>query len=161
MCGIAGILAYQAEPPTRALLEKMISTLRHRGPDGFGFHVEGEIGLAHARPAVIDLATGAQPMCNEDGQVWVTFNGEIFNYIELRQVLQRAGHVFRTQSDTEVIVLAYEEYGDRFVRHLNGQFAIGLWDARRRRLVLARDRVGIRPLYYTLSDGRLLFASEA
>src|SRR5690606_28492968 len=125
-----------------------------------GFHDHGRVGLAHARLSIIDLATGDQPMPNEDGSIWTVFNGEIFNYIELRDELTRAGHVFRTRSDTETIVHAYEEYGDDFVRHLNGQFAIALWDANRQRLILARDRVGIRPLFYQHDGDRLLFASE-
>lgn len=161
MCGIAGILsAAGGVPGMRSELEAMIGTLRHRGPDGFGFHDHGRVGLAHARLSIIDLATGDQPMANEDGSIWTVFNGEIFNYIELRDELTRAGHVFRTRSDTETIVHAYEEYGDDFVRHLNGQFAIALWDANRQRLILARDRVGIRPLFYQHDGDRLLFASE-
>jgi asparagine synthase (glutamine-hydrolysing) len=138
----------------------MIQTLRHRGPDGIGYHRDGEIGLAHARLAIIDLVTGEQPMCNEIGTVWATFNGEIFNYVELRSELQRLGHVFKTTSDTETIVHAYEQYSDDFVTHLNGQFAIAIWDAPRHRLVLARDRVGIRPLFFQQDGGRLLFGSE-
>jgi len=138
----------------------MIHALRHRGPDGFGFYQDGPIGLAHARLSIIDLATGDQPMANEDRSVWTAFNGEIFNYLELREQLLAAGHVFRTQSDTETIVHAYEEYGDRFLEKLNGQFAIALWDVKRQRLLLARDRVGIRPLFYREEGGRLLFASE-
>lgn len=144
----------------RAALERMITVLRHRGPDRFGFHVEAPIAMAHARLGIIDLATGDQPMTNEAGTVWTVFNGEIFNYIELRAALQAAGHVFRTHSDTETIVHAYEEYGDAFVEHLNGQFAIALWDAPRRRLVLARDRAGIRPLFVHLDGDRWLFGSE-
>jgi asparagine synthase (glutamine-hydrolysing) len=138
----------------------MISTLRHRGPDGFGFHVEPGVGLAHARLSIIDLLTGEQPIHNEERTVWTTFNGEIFNYVELRATLERLGHRFYTQSDTEVIVHLYERHGDEFVDHLNGQFAIALWDRKRRRLVLARDRAGIRPLFYTEARGRLWFASE-
>jgi asparagine synthase (glutamine-hydrolysing) len=149
-----------SRPVDRAELERMIGTLRHRGPDGFGFHQDGPVGLAHARLRIIDLATGDQPIANEDGSVWTVFNGEIFNYLELRTRLQQAGHVFRTQSDTETIVHAYEEYGDAFVQQLNGQFAIALWDARRRRLLLARDRVGVRPLFVQQDGDRLLFASE-
>lgn len=139
----------------------MVAALRHRGPDGRGVRVDGPIGLGHARLAILDLEGGAQPLSNEDGTVWVVFNGEIFNYVELRSALLRQGHRFRTQSDTEVIVHLYEEHGDAFVDHLNGQFAIALWDGPQRRLVLARDRVGIRPLYYTWTSGRLAFASEA
>jgi asparagine synthase (glutamine-hydrolysing) len=138
----------------------MIQAVRHRGPDGFGYHTEPGLGLAHARLSIIDLSTGQQPLTNEDRTVWVTFNGEIFNYIELRRELQRAGHVFRTQSDTEVLVHAYEEYGLDFVQHLNGQFAFAIWDSNRRRLLLVRDRVGILPLFHAVRDGRLLFASE-
>lgn len=138
----------------------MIHTLHHRGPDGYGFHVDGPVGLAHARLSIIDLATGDQPIANEDRSVWTVFNGEIFNYIELRAELARLGHVFRTTSDTETIVHAYEEYGDDFVQHLNGQFAIAVWDAKRRRLVLARDRVGIRPLFVQRDGNRILFGSE-
>lgn len=160
VCGIAGILALDGPPPEREQLERMIHTLEHRGPDGFGYFLDGPVGLAHARLSIIDLATGDQPMANEDATVWTVFNGEIFNYVELRAQLQRAGHVFRTTSDTETIVHAYEEYGDDFVRHLNGQFAIALWDAKRRRFLLVRDRVGIRPLFVQRDAGRLLFGSE-
>ena len=138
----------------------MVRALHHRGPDGHGALIEGPIGLGHARLSIIDLAGGAQPLGNEDGQIQVVFNGEIFNYLELREQLLARGHVFRTASDTEVLVHLYEEHGDDFVTHLNGQFAMALWDARRQRLLLARDRVGIRPLYYTQVGGRLIFASE-
>lgn len=138
----------------------MVRALHHRGPDGHGVHVDGPIGLGHARLSIIDLAGGAQPLANEDDTVWVVLNGEIFNYVELRAQLQRRGHCLRTQSDTEVLVHLYEEHGDDFVEHLNGQFAIALWDGRRQRLVLARDRVGIRPLFYADVGRRLAFASE-
>jgi asparagine synthase (glutamine-hydrolysing) len=138
----------------------MITALRHRGPDGFGFHVAPGVGLAHARLSIIDLKTGDQPIHNETGSVQVVFNGEIFNYTELRQSLQALGHKFYTASDTEVIVHAYESYGLEFVAHLNGQFAIALWDRDQDRLVLARDRAGIRPLYYARTPDGLAFASE-
>lgn len=161
MCGIAGILATgTARPPGQRELEAMIGAVHHRGPDGYGYLVDGAAGLAHARLSIIDLATGDQPIFNEDRSVAVVFNGEIFNYIELRAALQARGHRFTTTSDTEVIVHLYEERGERFVDELNGQFAIALWDAPRRRLVLARDRVGIRPLYYAWHGGRLVFGSE-
>ncbi|MFT3762460.1 MAG: asparagine synthase (glutamine-hydrolyzing) [Pseudoxanthomonas sp.] len=161
MCGIAGIaVPAGAPPPAMATLKAMISALHHRGPDGYGFHVEDGIGLAHARLSIIDLATGDQPIHNERRDVWTVFNGEIFNYVELRRELEAQGHRFYTQSDTEVIVHLYDRHGDDFVRYLNGQFAIALWDARRRRLVLARDRAGIRPLYHASRDGRTWFASE-
>lgn len=138
----------------------MIATLAHRGPDGFGYHVEPGVGLAHARLSIIDLATGGQPIHNPARDVWTVLNGEIFNYLELRAALEAQGHCFYTRSDTEVIVHLYERYGDDFVQHLNGQFAIVLWDARRRRLVLARDRFGIRPLFHTRARGALWFGSE-
>ncbi|MEZ5461199.1 asparagine synthase (glutamine-hydrolyzing) [Dokdonella sp.] len=161
MCGIAGFSGAGAGgPEAQGVLERMIHTLHHRGPDGYGYHVAPGIGLAHARLSIIDLVTGDQPIHNERGDVWTVFNGEIFNYVELRADLIAQGHHFYTQSDTEVIVHLYDRYGDRFVEHLNGQFAIALWDARRRRLVLARDRAGIRPLFHTRARGRIWFASE-
>jgi len=160
MCGIAGILNIDGVRPTRPELSDMIVKLRHRGPDGYGFYADGDIGLAHARLSIIDLAGGKQPICNEDGTVWTVFNGEIFNYVELRASLLRDGHVFSTHSDTEVIVHLYEQHGEEFVHHLNGQFSIALWDTRGQKLILVRDRVGIRPLFYTKAGGRLFFASE-
>ncbi len=160
MCGIAGLYAPDARAPERGELERMIAALHHRGPDGRGYFVDGPVGLAHARLSIIDLAGGAQPIHNEDASVQVVFNGEIFNYLELRASLERAGHRFYTHSDTEVIVHLYEMHGEGFVEHLNGQFAIALWDAKTRSLVLARDRAGIRPLFYTEARGRLAFASE-
>ena len=161
MCGIAGILTTTpSKPPERAELAAMIARLHHRGPDGSGILVDRTIGLAHARLSIIDLASGQQPIHNEDSTVQVVFNGEIFNYLELRQVLFERGHRFYTQSDTEVIVHLYEEHGERFVDFLNGQFAIALWDSKRHLLILARDRTGIRPLFYTETQGRFVFASE-
>lgn len=159
MCGIAGALLVDG---TVALPDpsRMIETLRHRGPDGSGCYRSPTCALANARLSIIDLETGEQPMANEDESVWTVLNGEIFNFIELRAELQRLGHRFRTRSDTEVIVHAYEEYGERFVERLSGQFAIALWDVRRKRLMLVRDRVGIRPLFYARVGGQLLFASE-
>ena len=162
MCGVAGIFSSPSAAPPRAdELAAMIRAVHYRGPDGDGFLCEDRIGLAHARLSIIDLAGGQQPIHNEDESVWVVFNGEIFNYVELRAQLEQAGHRFYTHSDTEVIVHLYEQYGEAFVEHLNGQFAIALWDRRRRELVLARDRTGIRPLFYTSVNGRLAFASEA
>jgi asparagine synthase (glutamine-hydrolysing) len=161
MCGIAGILNLTTErPPGEAELTAMITQLHHRGPDGYGFFHDAQVGLAHARLSIIDLAGGKQPIHNEDRTVWVSFNGEIFNYIELRATLEQQGHRFYTHSDTEVIVHLYEQHGEDFVQHLNGQFAVALWDQPRRRLVLARDRAGIRPLFYAQTRNRLLFASE-
>jgi asparagine synthase (glutamine-hydrolysing) len=161
MCGIAGLWAPAGRrAPERAELQAMVKALHHRGPDGHGLRVDGPIGLGHARLSIIDLAGGAQPMGNEDGRIQVVFNGEIFNYLELREQLLAQGHRFATHSDTEVLVHLYEQHGDDFVDQLNGQFAIALWDGPRQRLLLARDRVGIRPLYYTWAEGRLAFASE-
>lgn len=162
MCGIAGLWsAPGAAPPRRDELEAMVRTLHHRGPDGQGVHIDGPVGLGHARLSIIDPAGGAQPLANEDDSVWVAFNGEIFNYLELRAELLRQGHRFRTASDTEVLVHLYEQHGEAFVEKLNGQFAIALWDGPRQRLVLARDRVGIRPLFHAELGGRFAFASEA
>jgi len=160
MCGIAGLYSPRGAPPRADEIDTMVAALHHRGPDGRGTRVDGPIGLGHARLSIIDLEGGAQPLSNEDGTVWTVFNGEIFNYVELRATLQGQGHRFATRSDTEVIVHLYEQHGDDFVQHLNGQFAIALWDGTRQRLVLARDRVGIRPLFHTWHDGRLAFASE-
>ena len=159
MCGIAGRLNWNA-PIDPSQLAAMIGRLHHRGPDGHGFYNKGPIGLAHARLSIIDLSSGDQPMCSEDGTVWVVFNGEIFNYLELRVDLLRRGHRFSTQSDTEVLVHLYEDHGDALVDHLNGQFAFALWDTARQRLLLARDRTGIRPLFHTRVPGGLAFASE-
>ena len=162
MCGIAGILTIRSvKQPARVELAAMIARLHHRGPDGTGLFVDGAIGLAHARLSIIDLAGGDQPIHNEDKTLWVVFNGEIFNYLELRAELISLGHHFYTQSDTEVIVHLYEQYGESFIDYLNGQFAIALWDKSQQKLVLARDRTGIRPLFYTEAAGRFIFASEA
>lgn len=160
MCGIAGIAAAGGAPPAVPEVELMLPALRHRGPDGTGTYHDDGVVLGHTRLSIIDLAGGAQPLANEDRSVWVTFNGEIFNYVELRRELVAAGHRFATQSDTEVLVHAYEEWGDDFVQRLNGQFAFALRDVRRRRLLLFRDRPGILPLFYRVANGRLAFASE-
>lgn len=161
MCGIAGFTtAADAAPQDHDALRRMIATLHHRGPDASGLHLERGIALAHARLSIIDPEGGQQPLHDGTGTVWTAFNGEIFNFVELRAELERDGVRFRTRSDTEVIVHLYRRDGDRFVDRLNGQFAIALWDASRRRLLLARDRAGIRPLYYTRARGRHWFASE-
>jgi len=161
MCGIAGIhLDAPEASPQPDLLQRMVSAIRHRGPDGTGFRVESGVGLGHARLSIIDLAGGAQPVHNEDQTVWITYNGEVFNYVELRRMLEQRGHRFYTNTDTEVIVHLYEERGDDFVQELNGQFAFALWDRPRRRMLLVRDRAGILPLYYTRTRDGVLFASE-
>ena len=138
----------------------MLGMLRHRGPDGLGIYRDAHIGLGNARLSIIDLTGGQQPIGNEDGTLWIVCNGEIFNYIELRAELEARGHRFATETDVEVIVHLYEDYGLACLDHLNGQFAFALWDAEAQSLLLARDRLGIRPLFYTISDGRLVFGSE-
>ncbi len=166
MCGIAGILNSQGfanrteRHDVRSLLKRMLDALRHRGPDDEGIYIEGGVALGQRRLSIIDLTTGHQPLSNEDGSVWITFNGEIYNFQELRERLEKKGHQFRTNSDTEAIVHAYEEYGVECVKHLRGMFAFALWDARRRQLFLARDRVGKKPLFYAEVGGQFLFASE-
>ena len=169
MCGVAGVLDWRAlaNPvwsPDDGLLRRMADTLHHRGPDGRGYLKRAAVGLAHTRLAIVDVEGGGQPIFNEDGSIAVVFNGEVFNHVELRDELEARGHRFATRSDTEVIVHLYEEHGDDFVHHLNGQFAIVLWDERRQRLLLVRDRVGIAPLYYrigeTADEHQLIFGSE-
>jgi asparagine synthase (glutamine-hydrolysing) len=138
----------------------MSATLLHRGPDSDGAHVDGPVGLAARRLSIIDLETGDQPIANEDGSVVVVQNGELYNYRELRRELEAQGHRFRTSGDTEVLAHLYEQRGDGFAERLRGMFAVAIWDARRHRLVLARDRFGIKPLYYRAAAGGLEFASE-
>jgi asparagine synthase (glutamine-hydrolysing) len=158
MCGIAGYVG----KGDRHLVERMCQSLLHRGPDEGGFFVAPGSGVGMRRLSIIDLAGGHQPICNEDGSVIVVFNGEIYNYEELTASLKNRGHVFRTNSDTETIVHLYEDHGLEFVEHLRGMFAIALWDTRLRRLVLVRDRIGEKPLFYQhdQNDGSLLFGSE-
>ena len=161
MCGITGILyADAARPVDRAVLKQMADAIAHRGPDAEGYWCAPGVGLAHRRLSIIDLSGGDQPMGNEDGSIQVVFNGEIYNFRELRERLIRHGHVLRTSSDTEVIVHLYEEHGEELAGELRGMFAFALWDARRRRLLLARDRVGIKPLYVYRGGEKLLFGSE-
>jgi asparagine synthase (glutamine-hydrolysing) len=162
MCGIAGIVSLHDDlpPPELGQLNAMCGAMRHRGPDEFGVYRDRRAGFAHARLSIIDLATGQQPLGNEDGTLWIVFNGEVFNYVELREELCALGHQFRTKSDTEVIVHAYEAWGEQAFTRFNGQFAIALWDEKTRTLVLGRDRLGVRPLYICEHAGRLFFASE-
>jgi asparagine synthase (glutamine-hydrolysing) len=162
MCGIAGFVNRDGFPADRDLLSRMTATLAHRGPDAEGLYVDGPVGLGHRRLSIIDLEGGGQPMANEDETVWVSYNGEIYNEPELRAALQARGHTFRTACDTECLVHLYEEHGPDFVRHLNGMFALAIWDHRRSRLVLARDRMGQKPLFYARTPGGgLVFGSEA
>jgi asparagine synthase (glutamine-hydrolysing) len=160
MCGIAGFVNWTGEPASRAVLQAMTDRLEHRGPDGEGHRISGNAAIGHRRLSIIDVSAGAQPMSNEDGTVWITFNGEIYNFHELRATLESHGHVFRTHSDTEAIVHGYEQWGDAVVTHLRGIFAFGILDERRQRLLLARDHFGVKPLVYYVDEGRLLFGSE-
>lgn len=166
MCGITGAAwTAQGEPLAKSILARMVAAIKHRGPDAEGFYFSPQdegpgAALGHRRLSIIDLGGGQQPLANEDGTVWIVFNGEIYNYRELRPLLESQGHQFRTDSDTETIVHLYEQYGTDCVKHLRGMFAFAIWDERKRRLFLARDRMGQKPLFYRQEDGRLLFASE-
>ncbi|MEP7272128.1 MAG: asparagine synthase (glutamine-hydrolyzing) [Acidobacteriota bacterium] len=161
MCGIAGIISERAGDDGQARIVPMIDALAHRGPDASGVWSDSHCTLGHRRLAIIDLSpAGRQPLTNEDDTIWITFNGEIYNFQALRDDLESRGHTFRTRTDTEAIVHAYEEWGTDCVKHLRGMFAFGIWDQPKRRLFLARDRVGKKPLFYARSNGRFLFASE-
>jgi len=161
MCGICGIVDIKSSHPiNRDILLKMTQAMKHRGPDEQGFYHCGSVGLGSRRLSIIDLAGGRQPIANEDESMWIVFNGEIYNYRELCIYLQRKGHTFRTQTDTEVILHLYEEFGLDCVQHLNGIFAFAIWDISRQELTLARDRMGIKPLYYTETAHRFIFGSE-
>lgn len=161
MCGIAGVFDWQNKKPLdKEIIRSMVSAQNHRGPDECGFLYDSNFSMGMSRLSIIDLGGGSQPIHNEDKSIWVVFNGEIFNYIELRPPLEQQGHKFHTSSDTEVIVHLYEQYGLDFVQHLNGQFAIAIWDTKKKKLILARDRVGIRPLFYSKQNGTLYFSSE-
>jgi asparagine synthase (glutamine-hydrolysing) len=161
MCGIAGYFGLAGDPAVpKGVLQRMVTALHHRGPDDAGVFEQGRVGLGHRRLSIVDLSGGHQPLASADGSLCVSFNGEIFNYVELRRSLEARGCVFRTHSDTETIVQAYAESGPACVESFNGDFAYALWDRARQRLVLARDRMGVRPLYYTVAGGTLVFASE-
>ncbi len=161
MCGICGKLEFDRNARVSGpLIRTMLDTIRHRGPDDQGIYLSPQVGLGHARLSIIDLNSGHQPLSNEDGTIWIVFNGEIYNYRELRAFLLGKGHVFTTQTDTEVIVHLYEELGPQCIEKLRGMFAFALWDESTKTLLLARDRVGIKPLYYSLSDKAIVFASE-
>src|SRR5712664_470448 len=161
MCGIVGIVNLDPrETVDEALLKRMRDVLRHRGPDGEGLWAEGPVGLGHRRLAIVDVAGGYQPLPNEDESAWIVYNGEIYNHAALRPGLEARGHRYRTRSDTETILHLYEEEGERCVEQLQGMFSFAVWDRARRRLLLARDRLGIKPLYYACTQEELLFASE-
>jgi asparagine synthase (glutamine-hydrolysing) len=161
MCGIAGIVAVdqlEQDAPARAL--RMRDIITHRGPDEAGLHCDAHAALAHRRLSIVDLSSGQQPLSNEDGSIWVVFNGEIYNHAEVRRELESHGHTYRTKSDTETIVHAYEQWGEECVHRFRGMFAFAIWDAPRRRLLLVRDRLGIKPVYWTRTSDALLFGSE-
>jgi len=160
MCGIAGFFVNGGSVDRRPTLRRMTDSLRHRGPDDEGFYVDESVALGVRRLSIIDLETGRQPIANEDGTVWVVQNGEIYNFRELRDELERRGHRFRTASDTEVLVHAYEQYGGEFVSRLDGMFALAVWDVVNRNLILARDRMGEKPLYYYAGPDAFVFGSE-
>src|SRR5277367_707810 len=161
MCGICGKFVFGAnEMVSPELVRAMADTIHHRGPDDEGYYVSGSVGLGFRRLSIIDLQSGHQPLSNEDGTICIVFNGEIYNYQELRAFLLSKGHVFKTQTDTEVIVHLYEELGPQCLQMLRGMFAFAIWDANAKSLFLARDRVGIKPLYYCVTDKSLSFASE-
>ena len=160
MCGIVGIVSSDQTPVHRTWVEAINRSIHHRGPDDDGFYVNGAVGLGMRRLSIIDVEGGQQPVHNEDKTIWVVFNGEIYNYKEIRESLEELGHQFQTHSDTETLVHLYEEYGEEGISRLRGMFAYALWDENRERLILARDRFGIKPLYYTCTGGKLLFASE-
>src|SRR5689334_21124359 len=159
MCGIAGIVRNDGKPVDEQLLARMNDAIRHRGPDEDGFYLNGSVGLAMRRLAIIDLKCGQQPIHNEDRTSWIVFNGEIYNYLELREKLEKLGHTFYTNSDTEAIVHAYDEFGVDCPKHLRGMFVFAIWNTARPELFIARDRMGKKPLLYADVNGQLLFRS--
>lgn len=161
MCGICGFVVHQPQHrPDRSVLQRMCQTLVHRGPDDEGQILMDSVGLGMRRLSVIDLVTGHQPLSNEDGKIWIVFNGEIYNFLELREELISLGHIFRTKTDTETIVHGYEQWGEDVLKRLNGMFAFALWDEQKKRLLLARDHIGIKPLYWYKDENQLVFGSE-
>ena len=160
MCGICGLFSFDGSPVDSTELKSMVESLRHRGPDSEGLHIDGRVGIGVRRLSIIDLKTGDQPIHNEDSSIWIVFNGEIYNYKRLREKAIDNGHRFYTQTDTEVIVHLYETYGENAIQMLDGMYAICIWDGRKRRVLLARDRFGEKPLYYARTRNELIFASE-
>src|SRR5690242_6194980 len=161
MCGICGQFNFESLAPVRRPdIEAMANTIAHRGPDDEGYFFDGPLGFGFRRLSIIDLSGGHQPMSDREESVWVIFNGEIYNFPELKKELENFGHIFRTKSDTEVIIHGYKQWGDEVLKRLNGMFGLAIWDVRRKRLVLARDAMGIKLLYYRVENGRLYFGSE-
>src|SRR5438093_12754566 len=161
MCGICGQLNFAGKEPVEPeVIHRMAATMVHRGPDDHGYFIEGPVGLGFRRLSIIDLGGGHQPMSDAEETVWVIFNGEIYNFRELRQDLEGRGHHFRTKSDTEVIIHGYKQWGTGVFDRLNGMFGVAIWDVPRRRLIVARDAMGIKLVYYAIQDGTLWFGSE-
>jgi asparagine synthase (glutamine-hydrolysing) len=161
MCGICGILELDdRHRDSSEHVKSMVQTLVHRGPDDAGYYLNPPVAFGFRRLSIVDVSGGHQPMSNEDGTIWIVFNGEIYNHASLRPDLERRGHRYNTRSDTETILHLYEEYGDDCVHHLRGMFAFAIWDSSKRRLLCARDRLGIKPFYYAVTQGRFAFASE-
>src|SRR5262245_28403342 len=162
MCGLAGIYNFHSlAPANQATVERMTRVLIHRGPDDEGFYFEHSLGLGHRRLSILDLSErGRQPMCTADGRFVIAYNGEVYNYVEICQDLEAAGYIFRTETDTEVILALYAQKGAECLQYLNGMFALALWDSAERTLLLARDRIGIKPLYYAETADGIVFASE-
>ena len=160
MCGITGIIYKHPERRVdRDVLLAMRDTMVHRGPDDEGVYISGQLGLAHRRLSIVGLSTGHQPMSNSNEKLWIVFNGEIYNYPQLKRDMQQKDYAFRTESDTEVIIHLYAEYGKDCVHHLNGMFAFAIWDSEKQQLFMARDRLGVKPFYYAEHDGAVLFSS--
>jgi|HubBroStandDraft_6_1064221.scaffolds.fasta_scaffold31321_1 asparagine synthase (glutamine-hydrolysing) len=160
MCGIAGVLRTDGNSADARVIRSMTDIIAHRGPDGSGFYVQGEVALGHRRLSIIDLATGGQPMSNEDDSLWITYNGEIFNHADVRPELETAGHRYKSHCDTETVIHAYEQYGDQCLTRFRGMFAFAIWDGKHKRLFCARDRLGIKPFYYFWNGRLFAFASE-
>jgi len=161
MCGICGQLNFNGKSIQKDVIKRMCRKMAHRGPDDEGYYIRGSVGLGHRRLAIIDLSpAGHQPMSNQDRTVWIVYNGEVYNFPKLRKELESKGYRFRSNTDTEVILYLYEELEEECLEKLNGMFAFAIWDERKRKLFLARDRLGIKPLYYYLDSEKLLFASE-
>src|SRR5213596_2279545 len=161
MCGICGQFSFQRRDPVeRETIARMARSIAHRGPDDEGYFISGPVGLGFRRLSIIDLAGGHQPMSDAEEMVWVILNGEIYNFKELRAELEQRRHHFRTRSDTEVIVHGYKEWGSDVFNHLNGMFGVAIWDAKKERLIVARDAMGIKLIYYRIANGRLTFGSE-
>ncbi|KJS66626.1 MAG: hypothetical protein JL50_11330 [Peptococcaceae bacterium BICA1-7] len=161
MCGIAGICnVTENQPVSRNAIERMTQIIKHRGPDDYGIFCDRNVGLGHRRLSIVDLSEGKQPMCNEDGTVWVCYNGEIYNHSQYRGDLEKRGHLFKTRCDTEILIHLYEEFGEELLHRINGMYAFVIWDQKKNKLFAARDRMGIKPFYYTVNKGRFFFASE-